>query len=241
MNLYTDSNGLYHDKPCKDGKPSSNNWMIYTAYAKLLKLPLDMTKAKSYFNDCVVTLQKGEIVILRHPDKKEPPLSFDEILGAYILGLVSYSQLKANHFVFHGKGEKMNPNTVAKIVAGATELLVLSNTPEVRIDGLEVRVTKRKVDRNTFWKKKVKNLYQGAFRMNPGQVWFFKKHAKATIHKEDSILKDLYVEHTLKYGKSHEVLVLWALAKMAGQSKLASRCKSSKLFAKDFPKDHPFN
>ena len=236
MSKYQDQHTLWHDKPCKNGKPSSNNWLIYTAYAKLLKLPYDHNYAAHYFDACTVTLKKGEIKIYRHPGKDKPPFSFDELLGAYILGFIDYETLKANHFVFHGKGKPMSAKVVGDLLIGVAKLAAGD-----LVGTLGSIVGAKKPDRNAFWEKEIKEMYQAAFRVNPGQVWFLKKANKANIHEEDRVLSKLYIECTLKSGSPGEKNILWALAKISGQKSLAKKCDPKKNFGKYFPKDHDFN
>lgn len=224
---YQDASSMWHDKKTKNGKPSSGNAFIYSAYAKALKLPLDMGLVQERYSQCVVKVKRGEININRHPGKTRPPFSFDEILGCYYLGLIDYDTLKANHFVFKGRGKKMSTRVIKKALEGIAELAIR-------------KAMGFKVDRNTFWKRKVTRLDQMAYRINPGQVWFFKKHAGANIHKEDEVFRDLYVECTLKNGSEGEKNVLWLLSKMARKRSIMKKCKPERNFKKYFGKAHPF-
>ena len=228
MSIYQDENGLWHNKPCSNGKPSSNNWMIYTAYAKLLKLPVDMQKVKEYFEKCKVTIAPGEILVQRHPGQKTPPLSADEAIGALILGLIDYDTLKDNHFVFNGKGKPVTPKLIENIMQGLVQLAIIT-------------AIKGKSSRNDFWKNKVVKLYQAAFRFHPGHVYFIKKWAKKDTHKEEDNLARLYIEVTLKKNDPSEVNLLWALAKFSRQNKIADRCNPKRNIVRYFGNAHDFS
>lgn len=76
--------GRYHDKECIGGLPSSNNGWIFTSYAKKLGLHINQYGLILCFSNC----KRSETIIDRSPDKKEPPMSRDEILGLAYLGLL---------------------------------------------------------------------------------------------------------------------------------------------------------
>ena len=154
LSKYQDQYSLWHDEADK----TSNNWQNYTAMAQFLGLPFDKSKMAAYFERCK-TLNK--YIINRHPDKETPPISRDCIIGLFCLRLISYNFLKSNHFVYYGKGQPMNQSTFKKIMEGVLELFVY-------------KFMFRKYDRNTFWKRKVKNLYQAAFRLPPSDNYWLK-------------------------------------------------------------------
>jgi hypothetical protein len=77
MNKYVDKYGRYHDKPCTNGAPSSNNGWIYSAYAE--KIGLELNLDNPYMYRC--WHQRT-----RHIDDFEPPMSRDEMLGFAYLG-----------------------------------------------------------------------------------------------------------------------------------------------------------
>lgn len=89
--IYTCKNGLYHDKPCVDGNPSSNDGLIFTAYAKKLGLPVNMALIESFWS----SLNKGKYFpIERLPGKKTPYPSRDFFLGAKYLDLINSSNME---------------------------------------------------------------------------------------------------------------------------------------------------
>ena len=75
MSEFKDRFGRYHDEPCWDGEPSSNNGWIFTAYAKKVGLPVESIKLENASVTCMYFRK-------RHPYEREaPPMSRDEILG----------------------------------------------------------------------------------------------------------------------------------------------------------------
>jgi len=99
MNTYQDNMTMWHDKPCTDGNPSSNNAWIYTAYARhLAKDTVSHEHMLIRFNECVTNY--APLRFDRLPGKKHPPVSKDEIIGAVSLGLITPKELEFNHWNF---------------------------------------------------------------------------------------------------------------------------------------------
>jgi hypothetical protein len=100
MNSYQDQWGRYHDKPCKDGEPSSGNGWIYSAYAAKAGLPLNDTLLNECFRDCIAKREDGKVCFTRHPEGRftEVPISRDEILGMAALGLLRKGHLNGWSF-----------------------------------------------------------------------------------------------------------------------------------------------
>jgi hypothetical protein len=215
---YQDKYTLWHDK-----EKGSNNWQNYTAMAKYLNLPYSPIDLMRYQSKC----EFNKYIIYRHPNDPTPPISRDCIIGLYCLGLISYNRLKQNHFVYHGKGEPMNKKTFKKIIDGVLMLTMIS-------------IVYKKFHRNTFWKKKVKGIYQAAFRLPPSDVFWLKKCEGKPVHKEEKELWNLYVKYTLKKGTPGEKNLLWLQAKHMGDDKLARRCNPWFNFRSYFPIDHNF-
>ena len=134
-------------------------------------------------------MRAGNFKILRHPNKTRPPYSADCLIGDFIMGQIPYRELKGNHFVFHGKGEPLSIKTIEKTLKGIAKLTMFAN-----LFGYS---------RNLFWEKEIKELYQVAYRLHPGYVYFIKKSVGATIHKEEKLLWKEYVKHTTKSKKTN--------------------------------------
>lgn len=100
MSKYQDKWSRWHDKPCVNFEPKSNNGWIYSAYSRKLNLPLDWNKLTECFAGCREGYPLTSIVFDRSPGKKEPPNSRDEILGAYYLGFIHPKYMIFNDWCF---------------------------------------------------------------------------------------------------------------------------------------------
>jgi len=147
---YIDLYGRIHDKVCFNGQYSSNNGWFYSAiYLKLGgKLNIDM----NYAILCAVRK-------VRHLDKKDPPISRDEILGLSYLKVLNVSDLKNWNF---------SPYKLPKL-----DLHLL-------FDQLHECVGKH---RNHFWQNKLEQVYHLAF-----MVPFQDRHFINKQFKEFSLL-----------------------------------------------------
>lgn len=92
MNEYQDVYGRWHDKVTVEGRPSSNNGWIYTAYAKKLGFPINMGQMRDCARQCMIKTPDGRWVFTRSPGKKEPPMSRDEVLGLVYLGVLGFRE-----------------------------------------------------------------------------------------------------------------------------------------------------
>lgn len=78
----------WHDKPCNDGEPSSNNGWLYTAYAKKLGLAVDNESISNCYFYCWHKNNNLRSFMTRSPEKETPPMSRDEVLGVVGCGLM---------------------------------------------------------------------------------------------------------------------------------------------------------
>lgn len=227
MNKYQDDKGLWHD----DLDLDSNNVFVYGSYAHILGL--DTSRYCEYFEKCKVSVTRDNIIIHRHPNKPEPPLSHDEILGMYILGLVSYDTLKGNHFVFYGHGKPFKMNDLKKVVEGMLELIIHLNM------NLFMPKSKKIKKRNIFWEKRITKLYTLAFRLNPAYIWCVKKIHGKKPHEEERVLWKFYYENLLKSkGKYSEKNLMWALLVSMGDESRARKLNPVLNFSRYFGEDH---
>lgn len=221
MSNYICKYGLYHDKPVIEKEPSSNNGWIYTAYAKAIGLPISYIKMAQTFKDCVANNR----IINRLPGKKIPPLSRDEVIGMYYLGMLSYSYLKSNHFVYHGYGKPVNLKTIKEILSGLTTLAIIT-------------MIKGKHHRNNFWKYDIKAMYQLAYRLNPADVYWLKKCEGIKPHTEECLAWKLYVKVTVDCGSESERNILWLQAKKLGKNNVLKKINVESNFKSYFGSDH---
>lgn len=219
--------GLTHDREVKNNEPRSNNGWIYTAIREALGMTFDVHKVFDTFKKCVVKIEPGFIFINRLPGKETPPLSHDEIIGMYLLGLVNYSTLKSNHFVFHGKGEEFTKDTFFKTLKGLLKLAMLA-------------YIKGESHRNDFWQHNITEMNQVAFRLNPAYVYFLKMDNGIKPHLEEKLFWKLYVKNTLKNGSPGEINILYAIAKKLDDKNLIYETNPKRNITLYFGDKHAF-
>ena len=240
---YTDRWTRYHDKPCVDGEPSSNNGWIYTAYAHLLGLPVDIRKLSICFKACIVSTDR--MVINRTPHKQLPPMSRDEILGLVVLGLLSAKTLEKNHWQFCNlDGFRAIPlwrvNWIKAIYVllkmGLARLIVTlfyrtRKAPDTIAD---------LAHRNSLWAED--DLWNVGFRLPPQDTWYVLK----SVNKTPAILHTIYFYLSAwltVWGKDASgTLILWMKLKDLGMedSKLFKSINLKKAVGEYFTNtDHP--
>lgn len=240
MSKFQDKFNLWHDRECRNGEPRSNNWMIYTAYAKALGLHYGDTQG--YFKKCTVKLTRDNITINRHPNKKHPPLSFDECLGAIYLDLMPYGELKANHFVYFGHGKPLGKHFFERLVLAMIEAMA----PKIIVRGFSVTVKKAGIDdRNAWWKHNLQHVKHFAARLNPAQTYIVKKFFGKKYHNEEEKLWAFFRDSVeKKRAKSHQEHstrnLLWLMHLMNGSEHRARKIKPWVSFEAYFGKLHPF-
>ena len=237
---YQDRHGLWHDRECINGEPRSNNWMIYTAYAKALGL--EIGDKYGYFAKCINTLTRDNITVYRHPGKKTPPLSFDECMGAVYLDLMPYDILKGNHFVYIGHGQRLDGRLFEKLIKALAEFLL----PKVIVKGWSVTVKKPDInDRNRWWRDKLENVRYFAARLTPAHTYIVKRYHHKKHHVEEDKLWAFYRDAiTKKRAKSHQDHstrnLLWLCHIMNNDHKRAKNLKPWVSFEAYFGNKHDF-
>lgn len=237
LSIYQDRYGLWHDKPTENGNPRSNNWMIYTAYAKALGLPVG--DYKSYFKKCAVEISSNKILVYRHPNKPTPPLSFDEFFGITYLdkNLIPYSAIKGNHLVYVGKGKRVHEDVIFKMMKAIAEYSVA-----VKINRL---TGKKKPDRNLWWERKLNNVRYFAARLTPAHAYILKKWNGKKPHREEEKIWTFYrdaISKSKKKGRGDisQKNFLWLLHLMNGDERRAAGLKPWVNFERYFGANHDF-
>ena len=190
MSKYLDKYGMYHDKACIDGQPSSNNGWIYTAYAEKANLPYDKELVRKTFDKCKMPnrdLAHG-FYLIRTPYRACPPISRDEILGMAALGF-----LKPQHL----DGWSFSPYPVPKfsLIKAIKQLLEL-----------------RGKHRNYFWQNNMDQVYRFAFSVPlQDRHFILQKWGKFNpfywaIAKIDGMFKPKSGMDWLKYNKGLDVM-----------------------------------
>lgn len=185
MNNYVDKYGMYHDRPCKNGEPSSNNGWIYTAYAFKLGLIVDRDLVAVTFSKCVIPKDNH---LIRTPYRDCPPISRDEILGMAALGF-----LKPNHL----NGWSFSPFKLPKfsLIKTIKQFLEL-----------------RGKHRNYFWQNNMDQIYRFAFSVPlQDRHFILKTWGKFNLFywaaaKIDSLFKSKSGMDWLKYNKGLDAL-----------------------------------
>ena len=238
---YQDKYRLWHDRECINGEPRSNNWMIYTAYAKALGLEVS-DQAIPYFRACIKSLTRDNITVHRHPNKPTPPLSFDECMGAVYLDLMPYDVLKGNHFVYIGHGQRLDSRIFERLIMAMIELL----TPRIVMRGFKITVSKPNLnDRNRWWQAKLENVKYFAARLTPAHTYIVKRYHKKKHHTEEDKLWAFYRDNITKtkantHGKRSTRNLLWLCHIMNNDHKRAKKLKPWISFEGYFGADHPF-
>lgn len=249
MLIYQDKNGMWNDKPVNANKdPSCQNNFIYTLYAEILNLSVKSVEVTDFYNHCAKFVAPGEIVIQRRPDVVNPPFSADEAIGAYglwRLGTIrskkalSYDMLKANHFVFHGKGKPLKLGMLQSIMQGIAKLLL-----SIKVNPFLSKSRQAKM-RNLFWRREIEELYQIAFRLHPAFITMIQRIENKPRHKENEIVFDFHFDNLIKskdrsHGFYSQKNIMWALLVLNGDESKARKLKPWESFERYFGSEHPF-
>ena len=140
MNEYFDKWGRFHDKPCNNKEPSSNNGWIYTAYLAKTGYHVDLMEISNCFNQCKkINPDNGAVYLIRSPLKETPPMSRDEILGMAALGFLRERYIPNWNFSPY----PIPPFNLKTLIKQVLEL--------------------RGQHRNYFWRNKLDQIYRFAF------------------------------------------------------------------------------
>lgn len=221
---YQDRDTYWHDRECKDGEPRSNNRNIYTAYSKYLIGPTDYvidTKRGYAFNACVKSFEP--LKINRLPDKEEPPMSKDEIIGMISLGYISYIDLKRSHWNFCNfddyKPEKLSIINVLKALFKMFQI--------------------RKEHRNYFWENRIEEVYCLAFLLPIWDIYYAKRFSHEKVSKLETIAFYLNALMVIFKGNKSSRMLLWLQLK--DMNHFLSKIIPEKKWINDyFEEGHPF-
>ena len=207
--------GLYHDKPCVDNEPSSNNGWIYTAYAKALGL-----KTGNYFylyNSCFS--DRGNFIINRLPKKTKPPISRDEIIGMVSLKTTIDDVLWYSDFNMY----RLNLKNVSYF------------------DSLKALWIIRNEHRNYMWENKIYPAYKLAFKLMPHDVYYIKKYNRVKQSFFEWGMFQLYAFSTILQNNVSAKNVLWLQLKDLNSIFWIKFLNQKKNFLEYFGKEHVFN
>lgn len=219
MKTYKDNEGYYHDKATADGLASSNNALIYTAYAKALGIELDL-KEVEYQNSIYAS---HEIDFIAHRinriDETQPPFSKDEFLGMVIL--------------------KTNEKVVDAVVKNNWNF---SKHPKVTniFTTLKDLYMLRKEHRNYVWKERVYSVYPKAFSVPYKMRYFTRAYRGDSVNLFYMLMFYIGVVTTLAFSSAGSKNMLWLQLTMLNNP-LAKLVNYKKNFLEYFGKDHTFN
>lgn len=218
---YQDSYTMWHDVPCVNGNPSSNNGYIYSAYSKYLKPnTLDTNLLKLLYDGCLI--MRYPLLVTRLPGKFTPPTSHDEIIGMVSLGLLDYNTLERSYFNF------------CSIDYGERRLTLVSF-----IKALRAIYGARNEDRNYLWKNKVYDAYPLMFKLKPWDIYYVKRFHNKSVNLLE--LLSFYVNfiYVFTKGDKSSRLMLW-LQLCDMKHKLLKFIPVSKWVSDYFTVGHPF-
>lgn len=159
---YQDKWTRWHDKPCINGEPKSNNGWIYTAYGKYLDKDHLVNRDLDKRLECYKGCRKSEypLKVDRSPNDPIPPLSKDEVIGMVSLGLMTRHELAYSHWNFCNFEEYTPKKLTLSSIIKAAKLLYAA----------------RKEHRNYIWENKVEDAYPLAFLLPPEDQYYVIKH-----------------------------------------------------------------
>ncbi len=222
LSKYQDKNTMWHDKPCRNGEPKSNNAYIYSAYSKYLSSgSLDHEKVQANFHKCLRS--RNPLLVDRIPNKETPPMSKDEIIGMVSLGLLDHRTLKNNHYNFCNISTDFDRELTLKSAWIAADTLY----------SIEAQ------DRNFFWQQNMVETYCLAFKLAPWDIYYIKRKCGITPTLFERVAFSCNMRSVLKSGNRSTVMMLWLQLRDMGDSRISQI--NLKQAVKDyFGVDHPF-
>lgn len=221
LSKYQDKQSFWHHKPCVNGKPSSNNGYIYTAYAKYLAPDtLQHGSIRTRYHTSVKT--QNPLRVTRLPGKETPPVSKDEILGMVSLGLLSDATLKESHYNFCSLDRDFDRKLTFKSFFKAAYSLFKI----------------RKEHRNYFWQEEMVECYPLAFWLDPADQYYVRKMAgkKASISQTIFFYVNFFT--TLKGDNKSSHMMNWLKCEDLNKKFLLRFIDKKKIVANYFGKDH---
>ena len=207
--------GLYHDKPCLNNEPRSNNGFIYSSYAQKIGLKLDVELIAETYNKCI-----GDELyfIYRLPSKPEPVISRDEIIGMVSLGLENVLRYDYNLY-----RENKPPSCIDYLVA-------LKGLYKIRNE-----------HRNYFWQNKIMSVYPLAMRLMPHDQYYVDMKIDGKSKPYKWLLFQLYAFATVMQENTSAKNVLWLQLKDLDSKFWIKYIDMKKNFAEYFGEEHVFN
>lgn len=225
VSKYQDKYTMWHDKPCKDGEPSSNNPWIYSSYSKYLApKTVDVYKRIELFNKCADNTLSNpfDLRINRLPNKPYPVLSKDEVVGLVSQGLITCDELEANYWNFCNLEYEKEPLSFSGVLVAIKALWNI-----------------RKEHRNYFWENNIQEAYSLAFYLPLELQYYVRRFAK----KKPNLLQTLafYISfiNVLTKGDKSSRMILFLICKDMNHF-LLKLIPAKKWIRNYFDVNHPF-
>ena len=231
LSIYQDKNTMWHDRPCKNGEPRSNNAWIYSAYSTYLApKTVDSLKRYEVFKQCGRSLYP--IKIDRLPGKIHPSLSKDEILGLTHAGFITRYELEASHWNFCNLDYKPEKLTLKTIWISLKALYNVRK--EVKKQGLTGSRA-----RNYIWENNIIEAYPLAFYLAPWDQYYVVRYNEQRANLLQTLAFYINFIFTLIKGNKSVRMLLWLQLEDLDHFllKLIPRDKWVRDY---FDKDHPF-
>ena len=212
--------GLFHDKPCINNEPRSNNGWIYTAQSKYaMGIKYEPEDYYPLWRKC---FRYDHVIywIDRLPGKLLPPISRDEIIGMASLGLPIAGVLD------HNKNWMLYNEEVTK------------NIPF--LDTLKSLWAIRNMHRNFFWQEEILEIFPISMKVFPHDRYYLKKLSGIKTDALEYFLFYLYAFSIIFRGSAGEQNLLYLQLKDMG-SYLCRFIPYRKNMLKYFGPGHIFN
>ena len=219
MSDYICKYGLYHDKACQNGEPSSNNGWIYTAYAYALGVNVyTKLNPRKIILDCF-NFDHEDFILNRLPNKTYPPLSKDELIGMVTI-YPDFRFWKSFHYTGWKYFREWQKTSLLEQLKAVWSL--------------------RNKHRNFVWKNNVRNAYPIVFRLGPSDRYYVKN----VLRQQTSLFETLafYMSTiAIALGSNTSAKNLrWLQLYMLG-STWCYMFKQKENFMEYFGAKHPFN
>lgn len=225
---YQDKWTRWHDKPCIDGEPKSNNGWIYTAYSKYLiekksieESNKELLARKTCYRECRKSIRP--LKIDRSPNDPTPPLSKDEVIGLVSLRFLKANELKESYWNFCNfvdyEPKKLNIISICKSAIALYKA--------------------RKEHRNYIWENKIESAYPLAFWLAPHDQYYVVKYFKQKATILQTVAFYLNIVSVWRSDNKSTKMMLWLQLEDLNHW-LAKRVPRDKWVRNYFGEDHPF-
>ena len=224
---YQDKWSRFHDKPCTNGEPSSNNGWVFSAYAAKAGLELDET----WLGICYKGCRLDSSTLVRSPGDeigKSVPISRDEILGLVALGFLVAK--KDSKIAWNFSPYPLPKLNLFKLFSQLWQLFSFEKTTVPLFLGVvEIYPHLPKLkNRNYFWQNNLDQIYRFAFSIPLVDRYFILKKWNRFCWYKPSHLFYFAVSLFDRIGSASGLKWL----KYGGQD-------NKKAMVKEFPEDHP--